>query len=141
MNWHDLHIRTRASLRDSLSSATFADIDGVLETVPSDRDRKDVTTSASAHSTVIAREGVEWKNSLLVGVETDLEHAVVGFSDSLVAASNEEGSATTFRFNGPIPRGQHTLVLCLRKIPASLALVLYPTGSGEPVVKTFDLIG
>lgn len=95
----------------------------------------------SSHATIIAREGTEWSNSLPIDVETDVEFAVSGFSDSVASESNEEGDVTALRFDGPIAKARHPLVLCLEKTPVSPALTLYPADSGEPVVKTFDLIG
>lgn len=156
-SWYDLANKSREDLSDIILFASFAGIDGVFETWETSGRQKGsgARTNTTQPKVVIAsdstplplgrmafvREGVQWKNTLLVDVDVDLDYVLLSFCEDAEMRADAQGEMSVLRFDGPIVSGQHPLILTLKQ-PGNLllALEMYAAGSDEKRVMKLDLI-
>lgn len=154
-SWYDLANKSRDNLSDIISFASFTGVDGVFGTWETYSGQKESgartnttqpkvvnASSSMLRRTTFVREGIQWKNTLLIDVDVDLDYALLSFCEDAEMRGDAQEQVSILRFDGPIVRGQHTLVLTLKQSGnLLLALEMYAAGSDAKWVMKLDLIG
>ena len=86
------------------------------------------------------RDGMQWKNTLLVDVAVDLDYILLSFLQNAGTRGDGQGTVPVVKFDGPIIAGTHPLELTLlQRGLVTLGLKSKATTSGDQAMFELDL--
>lgn len=93
------------------------------------------------HKLAFLRGGIPWKNTILLDVAVDLDYILLSFMENAGTRGDAQGAIPVLRFDGPVPSGQHPLVLTLKHYgEVSMGLKTLATTSGDEAMMEMDWV-